>query len=407
MPSLINADQLDTSPPEWTVDEIIPRVGLGIVHGPSLSGKSLVIDNELALAVANGTDFFGRATVHGSVVVALGEGLYDAGVRLEGRLARQLRDNEEMLAAIEDEEEREAARAALPAYDSERMFIQTQSFAIPVNRDGTPSDSMRHALAQLRVIPDLELLIIDAMSDFSGGLSISNDTSANRYVLGLKMLVRELDCVVLVINHNTSDEKKMIGAQRFFNASDFVIEVIPDDTAPGEPSSATLVCRKSKYGPPFEPLSYLVEPLAWVTEDENGEPVAVTSATVRLQGSTGTEGGVNGLRLPGNGPSPHRELPEVKPVQLRRKRSGVRGGRTITEQTEAAEAAAQKWLDEHPEKPAEPAEPEGEFFSTLLAAATSTEEPEESASEGAPEPELTPEPAAVVVPEPEPEGTAA
>jgi hypothetical protein len=407
MPSLINADQLDISPPEWTVDGLIPRVGLGIAHGPSYTGKSLVFDNELALAIANGTEFLGRATVHGSVVVALGEGLYDAGVRLEGRLARQRRDNEEMLAAIEDGEEREAARAALPPYDSERLFIQTQPFTVPVKQDGTPSDSMAHALAQLRVIPDLELLVLDAMSDFSGGLSISNDSSANRYVLGLKMLVRELDCVVLVIGHNTADGKKMIGAQRLFNASDFVIEVIPDDTAPGELKSATLACRKSKYGPEFEPLSYLIEPLEWTTEDEDGEPVLVTSAAVRLQGDA--EGGMNVLRLPGNGPSPHRELPEVRPVQQRKKRSGVRSGRSISEQASAIEAAAQQWLDEHPEEPAEPAgpaEPEGEFFSTLLADATASTEEPEAEPEGEPKP--GPEPAAAeAVPEPEPEGATA
>jgi hypothetical protein len=284
-----------------------------------------------------------------------------------------------MLAQIDDEEAREAARAALPPYDSERVFIQTQPFTVPVKHDGTPSESMQHALAQLRVIPDLELLILDAMSDFSGGLSISNDASANRYVLGLKMLVRELDCVVLVVGHNTADDKKMIGAQRFFNASDFVIEVVPDDTAPGELKSATLICRKSKYGPEFEPLSYLIEPLAWVTETEDG-PMPVSTATVRLQGDT--EGnGTNGLRLPGNGPAPHRELPEVRPVQLRKKRSGVRGGKSVTEQMDAIEAAAQKWLDEHPAEPAEPAEPPRDVFEYF----ENTPEPEPAAeTEGVP-----------------------
>lgn len=326
MPTLINADRLDTSPPEWLVDGIVPRIGFGILHGPSYSGKSLVTDVELALAICNGTPFLGRAALTGCVVTAFGEGLYDAGVRLEGRLARQIRDNEAMLAGIAGEEEREAARAALPAYTSERLFVETAPFAVPVRRDGEPPDSLSHVIAQLRVIPDLELVILDALADFTGGLSISNDASANRFVLGVKTMVLELDCVVLAVHHNTADNSKMIGAQRLYNAADFVIEIIPDDTGPGEPKSATMACRKSKYGPEFQPLSYLIEPLAWMTETADGEPAEVTSATIRHQGDQLAVGGT-ALRLPGNGPAPHRELPDVRPVQPVRKRSGIQNGR--------------------------------------------------------------------------------
>lgn len=322
MPSLMNADMLDTSPPEWTVDGIIPRVGYGIMHGPSYSGKSLVADNELALAICNGAPFFGAATVTGCVAVALGEGLYDAGVRLQGRLSRQARDDAETAT-----EENPA-----PPYTSERLFIMDTPFTIPVSAHGEPTDSLSHAIAQLRIIPDLEMVVIDALSDFSGGLSISNDSSANRLVLGLKMLVRELDCVVMVVHHNTADGKKMIGAQRLFNAADFVIGITPDDTSPGEPKTATMTCRKSKYGPEFEPIGYMIEPLQWETEAEDGELVTVVSATVRHQADEQASG-ATALRLPGSDrPAPTRELPTVADVPRIRKRHGVRSGRNI-EQT--------------------------------------------------------------------------
>lgn len=332
MPTLINADMLDTSPPEWTVDGIIPRVGYGIMHGPSYSGKSLVADNELALSIANGTPFFGQQSLTGCVAVALGEGIYDAGVRLQARLARQTSDNESTLAGIADESERELAREQLPAYTSERLFVLDAPFTIPVTQQGEPTDSLAHAIAQLRVIPDLELIVLDALSDFSGGLSISNDSSANRFVLGLKMLVRELDCVVLAVHHNTADGRKMIGAQRLFNAADFVIGITPDDTSPDQPKSATMTCRKSKYGPEFEPLSYQIEPLEWQAEDD-GEQFTVRSATVRYQGDANASNG-SALRLPGNGNSPHRELPDVRPVDRPRKRNGIRNGRPTVDQSD-------------------------------------------------------------------------
>ena len=306
MPGLINADELDTSPPEWLVDGILPRVGFGIVHGPSYSGKSLVAGTELALAIANGTPFLGREAVQGCAVVALGEGLYDAGIRLEARLARQQRDD--------------------PGadYTSERLFIQTAPFTVPLTAQGEPTDSLRAAIGQLQMIPGLELLVLDALSDFSGGLSISNDSSANRMVLGMKMLVRELDCLVLAVHHNTADNRKMIGAQRLFNAADFVIEVVPGESGPGEPKTATLTCRKSKYGPEFTPLTYQVEPLQWTTTGEDGQPAEVRSATVRLQGEASAT--TSSLRLPGAGPARHRVLPDVSDVPASRKRSGVRTG---------------------------------------------------------------------------------
>lgn len=347
MPTLINADSLDTSPPEWLVDTFLPRVGLGFLHGPSYSGKSLVADNELALAVANGTPFFGHPVIQGNVVVALGEGLYDAGVRLAGRLGRQQRDNEAMLASIADEAGRETARAALPPYTSERLFIQTEPFSLPVNHDGSPNESLRRALSQLRIIPDLALIILDALSDFSGGLSISNDASASRIILGLKMLVRELDCVVLVVSHNNADGRRMTGAPRLFNASDFVMGVTPDDTGPGEPKSATIACEKSKYGPEFEPMGYQIEPLAWITDA--GE--VITSASVRHQGDAQADGATV-LRLPGDARSRPRALPDVTSAMRVRKRNGIAPGpvtpamRVITRRVASGEITARQALEE-------------------------------------------------------------
>jgi hypothetical protein len=348
MPTLLNADMLDDSPPEWTVDGVIPRIGYGIIRGPSYSGKSLVADTELGLAIANGTPFFGKETVHGCSVIAFGEGLYDAGLRLRARLARQQRDNELLAGQAGGTDEERAARLAeMPSYTDERVFIIDGPFAIPVTQQGEPSESMRHVLAQLRVIPDLELIVIDALSDFSGGLSISNDTSANRYVLGLKMLVRELDCVVLVVAHNTADDKKMLGAQRFYNAADFELCVTPDDNAPGDLKTATITCGKSKYGPEFEPLSYQIEPCEWETALENAdadadaepETVTVKSATVRFQMDAQAIGS-NALRLPGNGRAPSRELPEIRDAARPRKRAGVRGGRVQTDGDMSGQLAA-------------------------------------------------------------------
>lgn len=343
---LINADQLDTSPPRWLVDGLIPEVGLGVLHGPSYTGKSLVVDVELALAVANGTQFFRRDTVQGNVALCLGEGLYDAGVRKQARLARQQQENDKAVAIVRARHGQEFAEKfaeTLPPYTDERLFVKTEPFSVPVTRGAGSGneDSFDRALSELKLLPDLALVILDSMADFSGGLSISNDTSANRYVLGAKRLLRELDCVVLIVGHDRKDGKDMLGATRFYNASDFVFHVVPEETEPGDPASAVINCTKSKYGKLADPVGYQVQPVEWETAklDDDGEPteemITVSSATVVYR--TAENGG---LRLPGQGaPRPTLRLPELRAQERPRKRTGVKQDAELTEAAAVAAAA--------------------------------------------------------------------
>lgn len=354
---LINADQLDTSPPEWLADGIIPLVGAGFVYGKRHWGKSLVVDQELGLDVANGEDFFGHKVKKGSVVVCLGEGLYDAGVRKQARLAREQQDRNTEAARIAAEQGYEAAgqwMAEQPPYTDESLFIITEPFTLPFGpgAGGEMHPSLRQVITQLKQIPDLQLVVLDSFADFADGLSISNDTSASRAIKGLKAMVRELDCCVIAVAHPTEDGKKMLGAGRLGNAADFVIRIEPDEgTAPGEPQTASLVCEKNKYGPKFEPFGYRIEPAAWfepARDEETGEliegadPVLITSATVRPHDDEKGQG--TGLRLPGAAstyqPEPLPALtavPEDKP----RKRNGIRPRPQAFRATGIQQAAAQ------------------------------------------------------------------
>ncbi len=324
---LVHSDDLDTSPPDWLVDGLIPRVGAGFAWGKSRWGKSLLVNGELGLAVANGTEFFGRKAVHGSVAVALGEGLYDAGVRKQARLARQQKDNIAYAARIAVKHGDDAAKAWLdeqPDYNGDNLYFMTEPFVLPVDHGGEPTRTLRTAISSLSQIPDLELVILDAFSDFSGGLSISNDASANRSMLGMKTLVRELECCVLAVAHPLQNGTRMLGAGRLFNAADFVIQIEPDETtAPGMPQSATVICEKNKYGSPFDPFGYVIEQCAWhepVRDDDGeltGSRALVTSATVRPRGDEPHQAA----------PGPRRDkqpLPKLTDAPGRpRKRSGV------------------------------------------------------------------------------------
>ena len=332
---LINADMLATDPPAYLVDGLFPLVGQGFVYGPRHWGKSLLIGQELALAVANGVPFLGRETKQGSVALCLGEGLYDAGVRKQGRLIREQQDRTARAAAMGADGP--AWVAAQPPYTDEWLFVMTEPFEIPVGAGRAHTESMRQALQQLKKLPDLALVILDSFNDFTGSLSISHNTSANRAVQGMKDMVRELDCLVLAVAHPTERGDKMLGAGRLANAADFILAIRPDeDAGPDDPKSATVSSEKNKAGEPFEPFGYVIEGVAWhePARDENGNeipgapPELVKTATIRLREDEAA--GKGGLRLPDLRRAAPREYPELRLPEAvtlpgkPRKRNGIK-----------------------------------------------------------------------------------
>jgi hypothetical protein len=329
--SLVSAEDLDTSPPEWLVDGVIPLVGAGFIWGKSRSGKSLLTNGELALAIVNGTDFFGREVAKGSVAVCLGEGLYDAGIRKQARLAREMNDRTRIAAHLA--EARNDVRVGTqwiddqPPYTDDNLYYMTEPFILPLENKGNPSQSLRAAADALKQIPDLQLVILDSFSDFTPSLSISNDASANRAIAGMKFLVRELDCAVIAVAHPVGDGSKMLGAGRLFNAADFVIQVQPEETqGRSGPSGASVICEKNKYGRPFEPFGYYIEPCAWYEPylDDDGKPTGeqalIRSATIRS---------ANSEAITQTKPTEKPALPTFITTQdaSRKKRTGVRTGK--------------------------------------------------------------------------------
>jgi AAA domain len=348
--SLVNASELDTSPPEWLVGDnsggitgMIPRMGTGFAWGRRTAGKSLVFGIDLGLAVANGAFFLGHPTVRGKVVYCVGEGLYDLGVRKQARLARQARDN--ALATLQVMQDQGAAAAesfasTLPAYTDERLHVMTEPFTVPLLSTREQTASLKQAISTISQLntpgPDddpetfdyVDLIILDSLADFTGR-SLSNDASANLITGGLKALARELQCFVLAIAHPTEKGDRMLGAGRLLNAADTEIEVQPDDvSSPGSPKSASVICHKSKYGAEFDTVGYRIEPCEWdepgVDDDgyPTGETVRVKSATIRLiEDSTCSRPDPKDLRV--QAPREYPELRDTQPVRPR-KRSGLR-----------------------------------------------------------------------------------
>ena len=327
--TLINARQLDTSPIPCVVDGLIPLTGSGLVHGPSGAGKSYAFLTRLALDVANGVPFFGHGTIQGTVITALGEGVQDAGLRIKAQLAQHAEDDAALIAEVAATEGPEAAEkfaTSLPSYTDDFVVIEDAPFAMPFTPSGKPSTGMQKFLASIEGVHPI-LVIYDAMADFAGSSSLTNDTTANRYVAGIKYLVDQLDCFVLGIGHDTQDGEKMIGAGRFFNAADIMMAVKPE---PGEDDMSTVTSEKAKYGTRFPLFSYRAAPKSWdepVLGDDGlptGETELVETHVVTLAEDTAG----SRVRHPGHrGPSGHRHRPHLTAEADRRPgtRSGHRG----------------------------------------------------------------------------------
>lgn len=334
--TLVHASRLDTSPPEYTVEAMLPDMGVGFGYGNSYTGKTMVLGIELCLAIANGVPFFGRESVYGSAAWCLGEGLPDAGVRIKARLIREAHDRQLQAAQIARKDGDAAAQewlAALPTYSDDRMFVKTTAFQVPFIAANEPPEDLQQAARELGLIEDLRLVVLDTARRFSS-LSLSNGTTSNRFMLGMSWLAAQLQCTVLAIAHPVSKGRGEVGlpGDTLFGASDFVWRFqSADDSTPDAPA-AMIIAEKVKSGPLFDPIPYELERIKWrqpPTDPETGEDIQgaelleVKSATVRQRESR--QAPVSAMLLPGMTPRRTMRLPQAEPVppSRPRRRTGI------------------------------------------------------------------------------------
>ena len=322
--SLVDAERLNTSPLVYMIEDILPENGSGFFWGPSGSGKTFTI-LDAALAVCNGMPWLGHATLPGTVAYAAGEGGSGLGIRIKARVLRQEADNTRAIAAVARDQGDEAARsfaAALPPYTSRNLKVTTEPFPMHFLRAGKPNPDLEQAMAELSLLnapgpgcdpetwPYLRLIILDALENFAGQLSVSHRSSANRIIATMQWMAARLQCCVLAVAHpvhSPGGGLKMVGSDRLFAASDFVIRYAPDEVAaPGALNTATISCQKSKDDVEFSSFGVELHPCKWdepkldadwnpvpvLGEDgrqavnEDGSPAwateEVTSQTIRL-----------------------------------------------------------------------------------------------------------------------------
>ena len=150
--SLVDAEQLNTSPLVYTVADILPENGAGFFWGPSGSGKTFTI-LDAALAIANGIPWLGHDTLPGTVTYAAGEGGGGLGIRIKARVLRQEQDDTLAIAAVARDQGDEAARSfagSLPPYTSRNLKVTTKPFPMHFLRSNQPNEDLAQAMGELR-----------------------------------------------------------------------------------------------------------------------------------------------------------------------------------------------------------------------------------------------------------------
>src|SRR5437870_2938512 len=73
-------------PPKWIIPGVLPERAIGMLYGPSSTGKSF-LSLDWSFCVATGRDWQGREVTHGGVAYIYSEG--DAGIGKRVRAWRQ------------------------------------------------------------------------------------------------------------------------------------------------------------------------------------------------------------------------------------------------------------------------------------------------------------------------------
>ena len=172
--NFIKLDELYLHPLEidWIIEDILPSNSIGMIYGPSGSGKSHVILS-MAAMIANGSDWFDKETEQGNVLVMAGEGLPG--------LSRRLK-------AIEKEHDL--------TIDQDKLHVSNRAIGIDTD-DGYKQ--VEQAIAELETPP--QLILIDTLSrHLMNSEENSNDDMA-RFINKLEDIRLKYGCTIILVHH--------------------------------------------------------------------------------------------------------------------------------------------------------------------------------------------------------------
>lgn len=240
-----HGDAIDKDTP-WLIKDVLPATGIGILSGPSYSGKTFVA-LDIARSVALQEDFFGHEVDYkGGTIIIAGEGM--AGMRR--RLAAMDHGDQPVLPI--------AGRSAV-GLDEEDVFLEFS----------------RDLMAKMKAMKEdfgvpVRLLVFDTLSS-TGLVRDENDNSEMaRMMAKINQLASKLDTVAIITHHPAANGKTERGATAIFNNADFVIRIERED--PEDPVRG-LQLAKQKEGEAPKTLGHFRLPTRYLGTDSRDREV--------------------------------------------------------------------------------------------------------------------------------------
>jgi hypothetical protein len=196
---LYSTDELlKMPPPTWMVQDVLPANGLIGLFGPPGVGKSFgALD--LALCVASGTPWHGKATIPGFVLYVSAEGTAGLGKRVMAWLETQDQD-----------------------VDGPDIAWVTE--AVPIYSDSEPLEVLFERFTEIGREPDF--IILDTLARCFEG-DENQQLDMGRFVAGVDRFRHECKATVLVVHHTNVNADRERGSTALRGAADTMIRLVP------------------------------------------------------------------------------------------------------------------------------------------------------------------------------------
>lgn len=186
-------------PPRWLVQGVLVEASIAAIYGPPESCKSfLAVD--MAMAVAGGMDWHGRAVERGGVLYIAAEGAPGLGKRMRAwKVNRGAQGHAFQLHLMRDE------------------------LNLAAEKDGGVRAFVQAVTAELG---PLRLIVIDTLNQTAAGADENSAKDMGRYIASMKRLRDATGAAVVVVHHSGKDASKgMRGSTALLGAMDTTVEV--------------------------------------------------------------------------------------------------------------------------------------------------------------------------------------
>ncbi|HXG89319.1 MAG TPA: AAA family ATPase [Vicinamibacterales bacterium] len=228
---LDDVELMDLNDPEFLIDGVIPLQGVGVVYGPSASGKTTLLAG-MTVAQATGREWFGHSIRHrGATVYAAAEDVSGFKQRL-----------------------RAAKRAAQLPLDQP---IGVYTFPESINMlDAVSFHRFRAFLAQVEYCAPLRQIVIDTYAAVTPGAAENSSEDTTTAMVHAQHLRDALGVTVVLVHHTNAGGTRERGHTSMRGAADFMISVTPVDDA------IHVECSKQRNAAPFDKMTLKLIPAA-------------------------------------------------------------------------------------------------------------------------------------------------